>query len=255
MLPPAGVYYPVLLLVEHTASCTSTNGYCTDDYVNLFETSNGSATVTVGSGGGNNTGGSSSLSIVGTYSYSVDSSDTTAQLNVAEILNSSTTYTTGTLRLELWLTTTPYAGGTINGNRIATYQLTGPSQGTLGPNQDFTNISASVPLADLPGPGTYDVTLIVSEYTNNCGTSDGFCIATYGAFPNQFVISDPPSTAGNVSDHSGGGAFGWLEIAALGGLLAFGRGTSRARSATSEETSYATTPLMAARSFSRGETP
>jgi hypothetical protein len=350
-LPPAGVYYPVLLLVEHTASCTSTSGYCTDDFVNLLQTSNGSATVTVGSSGagtssvtivgnysyvpdlaaasvqlnvaellnssptyttgtlrlelwltlvaysggpingyrvatyqitgstngqlgpdqyfsnisatvplsalpsagtydatlvvteyspsclttdhycidtygtfssgvtigdGANTGGNSNLSIVGTYSYSADASDTTAQLDVAEILNSSTTNTTGTLRLELWLTSTPYTGGSINGNRIATYQLTGPSQGTLRPNQDFTNITASVPLTNLPGAGMYDVTLILSEYTKNCGTSDGFCIATYGAFPNQFVVSDPTSVISNVTGHSGGGgAFGWIDCLGL----------------------------------------
>jgi hypothetical protein len=362
-LPPPGVYYPVLLLIEHSASCTSTNGYCTDDFVNLLRTSDGSPTVTVGTSGssatssvsivgtysyvpdltaatvqlnvaellnasptnttgtlrlelwltpgpysggpingyrvatyqltgssngqlgpnqyfsnisatvplsglpgagtynatlivteygtsctatdhycvdtygtfssgfpiagGGNTGGNSNISIVGTYAYSTDSSLSTAQLTIAEILNSSTTYKTGTLRLELWLTTSPYAGGTINGNRVATYQLTGPTQGALGPNQDFTNISATVPLSNLPGAGTYDVTLIVSEYTNNCGTSDGFCIDTYGPFSNQIVVSSPVSILGGGGGHSGGGGIDGIDVLGLIALLSLSQRRAR----------------------------
>lgn len=209
-LPGAGTYNATLIVTEYSASCTATDHYCVDTYGTF---SNGFTIA-----GGGNAGGNSNISIVGTYAYSTDSSASTAQVTVAEILNSSTTYKTGTLRLELWLTTTPYTGGSINGNRIAIYQLTGPTQGALGPDQSFTNISAAVPLTDLPGAGTYDVTLIVSEYTKNCGSSDGFCIDTYGSFPNQFVVSNPSSILGGGGGHSGGGGIGGLDVL---GLMAF----------------------------------
>jgi hypothetical protein len=219
-LPGAGTYNATLLVTEYSASCTAADHYCVDTY--------GALSSVLSVAGGGNTGGNSNISLLGTYAYSIDSSLSSAQLTVAQILNSSTTYKTGTLRLELWLTTSPYAGGTINGNRVATYQLTGTTQGALGPNQDFAKISATVPLTDLPGAGTYDVTLLVSEYTKNCGTSDGFCIDTYGNFTNQFVISDPVSVVTGGGGHSGGGALDPLEVVALLVLAACRRPTVRA---------------------------
>jgi hypothetical protein len=210
-LPGAGTYDVTLLVTEYSTSCTATDHFCVDTYGNF---SNGFTVA-----GGGNSGGDSYISLIGTYSYSTDSGLSTAQVSVAEILNSSATYKTGSLRLELWLTATPYAGGSITGYRIATYQLTGSTEGALGPNQEFTNISASVPLSGLPGPGTYDVTLIVSEYTNNCGTSDGFCIDTYGNFPNQFDISSPVSIVTNSAGHSGGGAIELFDLLGLFALL------------------------------------
>jgi hypothetical protein len=197
--PPAGTYYPVLLLIEHTASCPSSNGYCTDDFVKLLQTSDGSPTVTVGSTtGGSSTGTTtSSVSIVGSFSYTADIAAGTAQLDVAEILNSSQTYTTGTLRLELWLTLGTYAGGPINGYRIATYQLTGSSNGQLGPNQYFSSISETVPLTNVPGAGTYNVTLVVTEYSSSCTATDHYCIDTYGAFPTNLTIAGGGNAGGN----------------------------------------------------------
>jgi len=209
-LPGSGTYDVALLVTEYSNSCGASDHFCLDTY-GMFPSS-----FTIGGGG--NTGGNGNISIVGSYAYSANASLSSAQLQVAEILNSSATYKTGTLRLELWLTTTPYAGGLITGNRIASYQITGSSNGTLGPNQDFSNINVSVPLGDLPGPGTYDATLIVSEYTNSCGTTDGYCIDTYGTFANQFVVAST-NVVSNTGGHSGGGAIGGAEVLGLLGLL------------------------------------
>jgi hypothetical protein len=167
----------------------------------------------------------SPVQLVGSYSYSVNTGAGTVTLDVNEIENTSSTSGTGTLRLELWLTTAPYEGGTINGVRVALYQLQGSSNGTLGPNENFPNVSATVPLTNLPAAGSYYATLLVTEYTESCGTSDGYCIDTYGNFSNQFVVTDavnPVDVDGNVSsDGGGGGAIHWWDILLLSSLLLF----------------------------------
>lgn len=135
------------------------------------------------------------VEIVGTYSYQLSTSSASVQLSVAEILNPSSTYHTGTLRLELWLTTSPYSGGSINGFRVAAIQLTGSSNGTLGPDQYFSNVYATGPLVNFPSSGTYYVTFIIEEFTQNCGSSDGFCIDTFGGFGDQLVIGGSVMTS------------------------------------------------------------
>lgn len=224
-IPAAGSYYVTLLVSEYTQNCGTTDGYCIDTYgpfPNQFNVT----------GGGNGSDSGSYVQLVGSYSYSASLSGGTVQLAVAEIINTSSTYTTGSLRLELWLTTNPYAGGNISGNRVAIYRITGSSNGQLAPNEEFTNVSATVPLSNLPGPGSYYVTLIVSEYTQACGTSDGYCIDTYGSFSDPLVIPTSNSTdnGGTSGSGGGGGALGPWELAFLCmallsrlGKAAFGR--------------------------------
>ena len=132
------------------------------------------------------------LHIEGQYSYELNFAADSAQLHVDQIQNSSSTNTTGTLRLELWATAAPYSGGSISGYRIAMYQITGSSNGSLGPNQYFSNINATVPILEVPPDGTYYPTLILTEYNpGDCTSSDHFCIDTYGGFDTLLVIGQP----------------------------------------------------------------
>ncbi|MBC3881573.1 S8 family serine peptidase [Undibacterium sp. LX40W] len=128
----------------------------------------------------------------GNFSYNINRVSNTVTLHVDEIDNNSLD-TTGTLRVELWLTTTPWnQNGSNTGYKIAVDRITGPSNGTLGPNQYFSNITATVPYINYPPAGMYFVTMVVAEYT---GTSpnidDGFLVdsaQTMSSF--IFVASD-----------------------------------------------------------------
>jgi len=132
------------------------------------------------------------VSLVGTPSYSYDPIAETVQFAGVSIQNSSTTQTTGTLRVELWLTTTPYTGGTANGSRIAADVLS-PSvsaTGQLAPGQSFANVAATVPATALPAVGTYYVAVVVSEFSSGCPSLDQYCIDTYQNLPTQLTLSD-----------------------------------------------------------------
>jgi hypothetical protein len=191
--PPPGTYYPVLVLLEHDSkTCSSIDGFCIDDYVALLRSSDGSQTVTVGAGTG-----SSAVMILGQFSSSLNFAAATAQINIAEIRNSSLTATTGQLRVELWLTTTPYSGGSINGYRIVADALTGSTNGELGPSQRFTNLSLTPPLSHVPGAGVYYQTLIITENSPTCTAPDHFCIDTFGSFSSLVTIGGGGDTGGN----------------------------------------------------------
>lgn len=120
---------------------------------------------------------SSNVVFVGNVSYSINPQLGTVLLGATEIDNRSLTSTTGTLRLELWLTTTPWnASGSNTGYEVATYRINGNSNGTLGPNQYFSSLSQTVSYAPPPA-GTYFVTMAVAEYTGTApGIDNGFSI-------------------------------------------------------------------------------
>ncbi|WP_348698764.1 S8 family serine peptidase [Duganella fentianensis] len=120
---------------------------------------------------------SSNVVFVGNVSYSINPLLGTVLLKADEIDNRSLTSSTGTLRLELWLTTTPWnTNGSNTGYEIATYRISGTSNGTLGPNQYFSNLSQTVSYAPPPA-GTYFVTMAVAEYTGTApGVDNGYSI-------------------------------------------------------------------------------
>lgn len=167
------------------------------------------------------------VEIVGNYSYSVDFNADTATIKMDE-LDNPTAYMTASLRIELWLTTSPYNGGQIVGTRILNLPLSqfsgAPAYGQLDAYTSATAISATEPMDGLPSAGTYFVTLIISEYTENCGTTDGYCIETWGSFPATLTVPapslnfDPAPTASG-----GGGSLDWVCIALLGALLVIER--------------------------------
>lgn len=161
------------------------------------------------------------VDLVGQYSYAVDFNSETASLNINEIDN-PTPYMTGSLRIELWLSDSPYNGGQLVGTRILSMpfsQFSGaPPYGQLDAYSSVTGLSVTGPMAALPAPGTYYVTVVVSEYTQNCGTSDGYCIDAWGDFPNQLTVPASLSFVGTGA--GGGGSLDDASLALFAGLLA-----------------------------------
>jgi hypothetical protein len=138
----------------------------------------------------------SSVSLVGSDSYQTDGL-VDVVLKAAQIFNSSATRTTGTLRLELWVSRQPYVTGG-SGWRVATWQISGSSNGTLGPRQSFLGLtSPALALVGLPPPGTYFAYMLLTEYsgsTNTCA-ADHFCLDAFADFNGQFYVPDvvPPT--------------------------------------------------------------
>lgn len=132
---------------------------------------------------------STNLNFVGNVSYTIDPAQNTVKLNVTELDNTGTS-TSGTIRLELWLTTTPWNPlGSNTGWEVATDQLSGSSNGTLGPNRYFSNISDTVSYRSHPPAGTYFVTLVAAEYTGKSPTIDGgYVVDTSISFPGLVVV-------------------------------------------------------------------
>jgi len=134
--------------------------------------------------------GASNIWLYGADTYQTDGL-TSATVDINEIYNSSAT-TTGSLRLDFWVSPTPFYPGVGVGYRAGSYLL-GPGNGTLGPEAAQFSISANIPLVDLPPPGKYFATLVVDQnYSNpaDCASSDHFCEATYYAFANPVVVPD-----------------------------------------------------------------
>lgn len=106
--------------------------------------------------------------IEGTWSYSISGDQAT--LEVDRIVNYSSTVTTGTLYLTLWLTTSPdpYTTG-HSAARVSLSALDG--DGRLRPNYQYENIRLTTPYTE-PAPGTYYVHLYVSQWPDLDTTLD-----------------------------------------------------------------------------------
>jgi hypothetical protein len=128
-----------------------------------------------------------------TYSYSGNS----VTITVEQINNDSYTYTTGTLRLELWAAegpTAPTRDSVVTGYKLATTSSLDP----LTPRTYYSNVTRTTTFTT-PPPGTYWIVLLLSEYTPaTCTASDGFCFDDTGVFPNQQTFGSPP-LSGNVT--------------------------------------------------------
>lgn len=153
----------------------------------------------------------------GSWSYSVAQSANTVNLSVSNIQNNSYFDSTGTIRLELWLTTSPWNDNATNvGYQIAVDQLTGPTNGTLGPNQSFNDINHTVNYLNHPPAGAYYVTFAVTEYTgNNLSSDNGYALDAKSTDYNNFfqVYSDGSisNTPVNPYESKDDSVFNWAE--------------------------------------------
>lgn len=115
----------------------------------------------------------------GTVGYSnLSASTSTVVLTAAYVYNDSLTTTTGTLRLNLWLST--------GGYRQTGYSTAKYSMGTLAPNHYFSNISSGTITFLSPPTGCYYASMMLEEYQ-----ADGtWSYYDYVDFTNKIVINN-----------------------------------------------------------------
>lgn len=153
--PPDGEYYLTLVLTEY-------NG---QDYIVAYQKFSGTETFDSGnsgsgSGGGNGSGNASqNIDLECPCSYQIEGSR--VNIEAAKVSHLRTSGSSGTLKLKLWATNSPYSGsGSINGYVIAEKQLD-----PLQANQYYHSIRFSEAY-NTPPEGSYSVTLTVTEVQN-----------------------------------------------------------------------------------------
>ena len=149
--------------------------------------------------------GVNGLSLVGliSYAYTANATTGTAQLHADRVENASTTRTSGTLRLTLWLST---AGYRQTGYRTAIYTL-----GQLPPNSYYAPVDSGNLTFTTPPTGCYYVSMLLEEFQSG-GT---YAYVDYLDYNNLASInggcpSGPPSCTYTLSSSTG-------NVAATGG--------------------------------------
>ena len=151
-------------------------------------------------GGGGGGGGSGSIDLTGSVGWSI--SRTKIDITATTVSNNRTGGTSGTLRLEIWATSSPYSGGTINGYVMGTRAL-----GTLEAGFSFNDISGFVSFTSPPA-GIYYTTIALEEYTDA-----GYVIVDYVTFDSTATFG---SGSGGGVGGGGGGTGGDLQLVGTG---------------------------------------
>jgi hypothetical protein len=104
--------------------------------------------------------GVNGLAIQGSVNWQVNGNQ--VRLQAGRVTNTSTTRTSGTLRLELWAGRAPYSSGSgVSGYQTAVYTF---SQ-VLKPGYYYDNVNVLLPF-DEPPAGTYYMTVALTEYNS-----------------------------------------------------------------------------------------
>lgn len=135
------------------------------------------------------------IELSGTCSWSI--SGTSIDLSAGKVANKSSSGTSGTVRLRVWATSSPYSGGTISGYVLGTRTL-----GTLSAGYSYNNVSGYVTYS-APPDGTYYTTMTAEEYTGS-----GYVIRDYLTFTGTSVFGS--------GGGGGGGGGGDLAIEGTG---------------------------------------
>jgi hypothetical protein len=117
--------------------------------------------------------------LLGTVSYQVNG--TNVHMHVDDVANYASGGTSGTLKLQLWATYTPYNGGNIQGYVFGEYIL-----GTLPGGYHFYNVDVNVPFTSPPA-GTYWITMTLDEYQNP------YVIVNWRTFSNTQTFGNGPN--------------------------------------------------------------
>jgi hypothetical protein len=110
----------------------------------------------------------------------VQFSSNSVHITIQKIVDNSSSYTSGSLRIDLWALPSPYAGGAFLGFQAAsvyTRQVAGLSD-RLQPGGSFSNASLTLPYSAPPAQDSSYVLLLL-EYNPLCPSPDSFCIAAY----------------------------------------------------------------------------
>ena len=100
------------------------------------------------------------FSLSGPWSYRYSTEAGTLDISVAKISHTRTA-NTGTLKLAVWATNTPYKGGGIDG-----YQLGSVTKTALKPGYSYSAVKNTATFKK-PPPGSYYLTLVLSEYNGS----------------------------------------------------------------------------------------
>ncbi len=134
--------------------------------------------------------GSNGLQLFGTASYRNLSAaaDQTGnfQLDPGEISfnnpNLSPSSRTGTLRVTMWAVPGDYRGGALSGYVVTRYPINFTDGTSWLVNGESSNLIEKTLSGTTPPRGSYCVALTLEEFSTNCTTSDGFCIADWMQF-------------------------------------------------------------------------
>jgi hypothetical protein len=160
--PPSGNYYTTITLEEYRYG-----SFVIVDYVNFDGTTSFGGVAGDGSAGD---GFNGDLSLGGNVSWESRGSKVT--LRVGEVSNDRGGGRSGSLRLRLWATSTPYYGGSIYGYVLGTKSIPRLYGGYYLPNLSVTTSFRR------PHSGYYYTTLTLEEYTPS-----GWVIVDYVSFP------------------------------------------------------------------------
>ena len=111
--------------------------------------------------------------LTGSWSYQYSSS--AVVLTAGKITNYASGGNSGTLRLELWAFDTPYNGGAQPGYRLATYQMS-----TLNGASSLSNVASGSVSASYPPNGSWNISLLLSEYSGTTWYTVDFSRSTKG---------------------------------------------------------------------------
>lgn len=138
--PPSvkGTYFITLTLSEYTGS-----GYVIVDYRNMKNT----ATL----------GPLKSFTISGPWRWQTNYASGTLAIEVAKISHRRTGHT-GTLKVSVWATDTPYRGGNLQGHQIGFV-----TKAALESGYSYSNLKTTVTFSP-PPDGTYFISLVLSEF-------------------------------------------------------------------------------------------
>ncbi|SRR6266446_3134683 len=164
--PPPGTWYFSLQAREYVG--TGSDGYITRDYLNFSSPVRVAGRAFFGD-----------VQIVGQTSWQVVGS--TVNMYVEKVSNICNLGVSGSLRLDLWATASPYAGGTITGYRFGTVPLN-----PLTGGYDYNNINQTVPYAK-PPDGVYYVTLTLAEFNNG-----SYVTESYLNYSTLLIVGNPP---------------------------------------------------------------
>lgn len=118
----------------------------------------------------------------GTVGYSEQSNGISIGINASEVLNRTTSGVGGSARLELWASPTPYAGGSIQGHRLASHVF-----GVIAAGRSVTGLN-TVTAFTPPPPGRWFTSLLVTEYIGS-GTNDGYAIRDSTTFLRPMLVA------------------------------------------------------------------
>jgi hypothetical protein len=194
--PPPGIWSFSLQVREYTGF--GADGYATRDFINF--------PTPVRVAGGAYIG---DVRILGFTSWQVLGSS--VNLYVEQVRNVCNLGSSGSLRLDLWATTTPHTGGTITGYRFGSTVLNPLTAGSA-----HNNINQTLTYTK-PPDGTYYVTLTLAEYYNG-----NYLIIDYLNYTNRLVagnIPSPPIAKAASSVTATGFTAGWNAVANAAGYL------------------------------------